>query len=180
MEPGFIIDLLTGLGFIDPALAERAVDYLLAWPQTYGFDTILVPAVRLLTERATGRDGATVQRLRAACLEHLRARIAEPLEPPHDWARASALACQCADCRQLSRFLADPDQPKWVFKVPEARRKHVQESSQRNGCDLDFRTERVSRPYSLTGTKNQASYDRRAKQRREDLDNLARLNVTLG
>ena len=36
-------------------------------------------------------------------------------------------------------------------------------------------TDRRGRPYSLVCTKNQASYERRAKQRRQDTENLARL-----
>ncbi len=44
VESGFIVDLLAGLGRIDAALADRAVDYLLAWPATYPLDAILIPA----------------------------------------------------------------------------------------------------------------------------------------
>ncbi len=36
-------------------------------------------------------------------------------------------------------------------------------------------TDRRGRPYSLVCTKNQASYDRGAKQRRQDLADLALL-----
>ena len=43
MEPGFLVDLLTALGQIDVALADRAVDCILAWPQTYEPDAVLVP-----------------------------------------------------------------------------------------------------------------------------------------
>ena len=86
VEPGFLVDLLTALGQIDAALADRAVDCILAWPQTYEPDAVLVPAVLGLTGPAAHQAAAAVQRLRTAALEHLRARIAEPLEPPRDWA----------------------------------------------------------------------------------------------
>jgi hypothetical protein len=46
---------------------------------------------------------------------------------------------------------------------------------QRCRCDLDLVTQRRGSPYSLVCTKNQASYERRAKQRREDIQDLARL-----
>jgi hypothetical protein len=36
-------------------------------------------------------------------------------------------------------------------------------------------TDRRGRPYSLVCTKNQASYDRRVKQRTDDLANIERL-----
>jgi hypothetical protein len=175
VEPGFVVDLLTALGQIDATLADRAADHLLAWPQTYGLDLVLVPAALVLTERAASRDGAAVRRLRAACLAHLHARIAEPLEPPRDWTRASTLACRCPDCGELSRFLADPDRKVWTFKAVEAKRGHVEESIRRNGCDLDLTTDTRGRPYSLICAKNQASYDKRAQQRQKDLAEVARL-----
>jgi hypothetical protein len=177
VEPGFIVDLLTALGQINTALADRAADHLLAWPQTYGLDAVLVPAVLGLTGQAASRDVAAVQRLRTAVLEHLRARIAEPLEPPRDWARASDITCRCAHCRELSRFLADPDRQRWIVKAAETERRHVEESIQRSGCDLTCATDRRGRPYSLVCTKNQASYDRRAHQRQQDLAHLARLEA---
>lgn len=178
MEPGFVVDLLTALSQLDAALADHAVEYLLAWPQTYGLDTMLVPAALVLTDRAAIRDGAAVRRLWSAALEHLRARIAEPLEPPRDWTRASTLPCQCPHCSQLSRFLADPERKVWIFKAAEPKRGHVEDSIRRAGADLDRATDQRGRPYSLICTKNQASYDRRAQQRKQDLAEVARLEAT--
>ena len=43
-------------------------------------------------------------------------------------------------------------------------------------CDLDLTIDKRGRPYSLVCTKNQASYDRRANQRKQDLEDLARLD----
>ena len=48
VQPGFIVDLFTALTRIDEALAERAADHVLAWPQTYELDRVLVPALREL------------------------------------------------------------------------------------------------------------------------------------
>jgi hypothetical protein len=180
VEPGFLVDLLTALGQINAALADRAVDCILAWPQTYEPDAVLVPTILGLTGQPAHQAVAAIQRLRTAALEHLRTRIAEPLEPPRDWARASAIACACVHCRELSRFLADPDRQCWTFKAPEAGRRHVEESIRRSGCDLDLVTDRRGRPYSLVCTKNQASYERRAQQRQQDLDHLARPETPSG
>ncbi len=177
VEPGCLVDLLTALGQIDAALAERAADHILAWPRTYEPDAVLIPAVLGLTGKAAPQALASIERLRIAVLEHLRARIAAPLEPPRDWARASTIACPCAHCRQLSVFLGDPDRQQWTFKAPEAGRRHVEESIRRSDCDLDLMTNRQGRPYSLVCTKNQASYERRARQRQQDLAHLARLRV---
>lgn len=49
------------------------------------------------------------------------------------------------------------------------------ESIKRANADLDLRTETQGRPYSLVCTKNQASFDRRMRQRGKDLEDLARL-----
>jgi hypothetical protein len=177
VEPGFIVDLFTALGDIDETLAERAAHHVLAWPETYGLDGVLVPAVRLLAQSIELKDSAAVHRLRTACVDHLRARIAEPLEPPKDWSRESALSCRCTRCAELGRYLADPNRRTWVFKAAEFDRRHVEDTIRKARCDLDVTTDRRGRPYSLVCTKNQASYERRNKQRKSDLDNLAALKL---
>ena len=122
----FLVDLMTALSTIAPPLAGRAANQLLANPETYGFDAVLIPAVLKLIP---GPPLPAVVRLRTACLAHLRARIAEPLEAPRDWRRESRLPCSCEDCRDLARFLADPERRSWVFKAAQGRRCHVERSS---------------------------------------------------
>jgi hypothetical protein len=175
VDPSVVVDLLTGLSLIAPTLAERSVDHILAWPKTYDHDAVLIPAARILVGADTTQGTAAIDRLQAACVAHLRARIAEPLSPPTDWQRASTLPCHCQHCAELARFLADPERQTWVLKAAEAARSHVEDSIRRAGSDLDMVTDRRGRPYSLVCGKNQASYDRRAKQRRQDLKDLARL-----
>jgi predicted 2-oxoglutarate/Fe(II)-dependent dioxygenase YbiX len=170
-EPGLVADVLTGLAAIDPALAEHAVAYVLAWPGTYGFDAILLPALRQLAGGAIFHASA-LGPLRDAVLAHLRARVAEPLAPPADWRRASKLPCHCARCQQLARFLDNPETRTWVFKAAEADRSHVLETIRKAGCDVDTRTDRQGRPYGLVCTKNQASYKKRMAQRAQDLKDL--------
>ena len=174
-DAAVVVDTLTALGRIAPALADAAADYMLAWPTTYDADAVLVPALLRLHEQPATRDLAAVRHLRDVCLEGLRTRIALPLEPPRDWTRASALTCHCPLCSELSAFLADPSRRIWTIKTAEANRNHLQASITSNGCDLDVTTDRHGRPYALVCTKNQASYDRRATQRTADLDHLARL-----
>jgi hypothetical protein len=76
----------------------------------------------------------------------------------------------------LSRFLADPAQSTWLLKAAQTERSHVESSIRSNTCDLDFVTEKRGRPYTLRCTKNQASYQRRVEQRRQDSERLARLD----
>ena len=176
VQSGFLVDLFTAVGSIDPVLADRAADHVLALPGTYGLDAVLIPAVRQLIGAAT-RNTVAVERLRAACVDYLRSRSAEPLEAPRDWSRASTLACRCADCMELSRFLADPARKTWIFRAAEGARSHVEGTIRNARCDVDASTDRRGRPYSLVCTKNQANYDRRLKQRREDLADLALLEA---
>ena len=43
------------------------------------------------------------------------------------------------------------------------------------GAHLDLTTERRGSPHTLVATKNQDSYERRAKQRRQDLEHVSAL-----
>ena len=63
----------------------------------------------------------------------------------------------------------------WRFKAAESSRRHVEDMIRMSGCDLDITTDKRGRPYSLVCDKNQASYAKRVRQRRKDLDDLARL-----
>jgi predicted 2-oxoglutarate/Fe(II)-dependent dioxygenase YbiX len=175
VEPDCVVNLLNALRHLDTPLGDRAVGHMLAWPLTYGLDTVLVPAVLTLNERTQIQGNAAFQRLRAACLDHLRARIAEPLAPPQDWTRDGTLRCKCSPCSELSLFLVAPDRQVWAFKAVEALRGHVENSIRQSGCDLEFKTDRTGRPYRLICTKNQASYERLAQQRKQDLKHLAQM-----
>jgi predicted 2-oxoglutarate/Fe(II)-dependent dioxygenase YbiX len=172
MKSSFVVSLFTALESVDETLAGRAASHMLAWPKTYSLDAVLVPALRQLAGAEVIKHGAAVQLLRRVCLDHLRARVAEPLEAPKNWRRTSKLACRCADCSELASFLTDPVHQTWMFKAPGVARSHLEETIRKARCDLDVTTDRNGRPYSLVCTKNQASYDRRAKQRDQDLADL--------
>jgi predicted 2-oxoglutarate/Fe(II)-dependent dioxygenase YbiX len=174
LSADFIVDSLVAFGRIDPALAMRAVDHMLAWPKTYTLDGFLVPAIRKLMGSATMQTLAA-RRLRTACLDHLHARTTQTLEAPRDWRRANLVGCQCAHCLALSQFLADPAQKEWVLRAAAAQRAHVESTIKTAGCDLDMTTVRRGSPHSLVCTKNQASYERRVKQRENDLVDIQRL-----
>jgi hypothetical protein len=174
MESGVVVDVLTALDLIDSGLAGVAVDVFLAWPKIYDMDAVLIPAVVKLAGPVRAATTA-VARLRAACVAHLRARIAVPLAPPTDWARASSVTCSCRHCSELNRFLADPTRATWIYRAAQAERSHLESSIRHYRCDLDFTTLRRGSPHSLVCTKNQASYERRALQRKDDLEVLAQI-----
>ena len=175
LTPTQLAELITVLGVIDADLADQAVARLLALPALYDLDRLLVPAAVLLNANGGEAESPAVKVLRAAALAHLEARIALPLEPPPDWSRTSSIACTCAHCRALSRFLVAPDQPVWQFKANEVDRQHVAHSIQRAQCDLDLTTNKRGRPYTLVCTKNQASFQRRVLQREQDLSRREQL-----
>jgi 2OG-Fe(II) oxygenase superfamily len=175
ITPNFAVDLMTATSQIDAGLAARAIEHLLAWPETYKPDGVLVGAALVFARQAESAAWPAVGRLRTAALDHLHRRIALPLEPPHDWARTNSIKCSCADCRQLGAFLVDPRQRQWLLKAAEHRRHHVAENIRRASCDLDLTTERRGSPHTLVAVKNQADYERRAKQRRQDLQHAATL-----
>jgi hypothetical protein len=175
VKPAFVVDLLTACSRIDAGLAKRAIEYLLAWPKAYKPDDVLIKAALVFARRLECTGWPAIQRLRAASLEHLRRRIALPLEAPRNWARENQLKCQCADCHELAKFLINSDQEQWQFKAAQDRRSHLEQIVRRSSCDLDLVTLRHGSPHTLLATKNRASYERRARQRREDLEHAAAL-----
>jgi hypothetical protein len=176
VEPGFAADLIAALDRIDPAMAERATSHMLARPKIFGFDAVLVPAVIELADRSEGEESKATRRLRKACLDHLQARIGLVLEPPSDWKRSGVVSCSCQYCKELNAFLAEPGSKAWTFKAAEAKRHHLEQIIRQDRCDLDLATERRGSPHRLVCTKNQAGYERGARQRKADLENFDRLN----
>jgi predicted 2-oxoglutarate/Fe(II)-dependent dioxygenase YbiX len=177
VRPAFIVDVFTALGRIDPTLAAGAAERVLRWPGTYDFDTVLIPAMHTLLETPETAGQPAVQRLRTACLAHLEARIALPLEAPGDWRREDKLACDCKDCTALGVFLRDATQRVWVFAAAEPRRRHVEATIRTSRPDVDTATEKKGSPHRLICTKNQASFERRVAQRVGDLAEQERLTV---
>lgn len=180
-DAAVVHDTLRSLVYADradlAALADQAVTHWLAWPKTYGLDTVIVPALRRLAERPALLKRPAGQQLRAAALAHLQARVSLDLAPPSDWQRDAQMSCRCEHCQGLSRFLQSASQEVWRFKAREADRSHVEDSIRQGRHDVDCSTERKGSPHVLVCSKNQASYERRVTQRRADLDNLQRLGA---
>lgn len=177
VSAAFVVDVFRAVAGIDGTLAERAADHMLAWPKSFDLDATLIPALREMVKSPAIMRCDGVQRLRAACIEHLRSRVGEPLQAPKDWRRASKVGCQCPDCGELSRFLADPSRPTWTLKAAQFARLHVEGTIKDARCDVDVRTERKGSPHGLVCTKNRASFDRRAEQRKRDLADLERFDA---
>jgi len=175
IKPRCVADLIAGLTAIDRDIANEAVAFALARPQIYKIDDVLVPAACELSAETETRDQPAVVRLRSACLAHLRARISQTLEPPVDFRRDSAVGCKCAQCAELSAFLADPARGVWRLRAAQSSRSHVEQSIKNACADIDWRTEKQGSPHVLICTKNQASYNRRVEQRESDIANVTAL-----
>jgi predicted 2-oxoglutarate/Fe(II)-dependent dioxygenase YbiX len=173
-DAAFVVDLTTVVDGVDAGLAKWAAAHVLAWHGHFDLDRVLVPASKLLVKKR-GRSGVAFDALHAAAVAHLEARIAQTLEPPRDWTRPSAIGCQCQHCRELSRFLADAESPTWTLRAAQHTRTHVENEINRARSDVNTSTERRGSPHSLIAVKNQASYERRVAQRKQDLADLAAL-----
>jgi predicted 2-oxoglutarate/Fe(II)-dependent dioxygenase YbiX len=173
-DAAFVVDLTTVVDGVDAGLAKWVAAHVIAWPGHFDLDRVLVPASKLLIKKR-GRSGLAFDTLHAAAVTHLETRIAETLEPPRDWTRPSAIGCQCQYCRELSRFLADTGSPTWTLRAAQHTRTHVENEINRARSDVKISTERRGSPHSLIAVKNQASYERRVAQRKQDLADLAAL-----
>ena len=173
-DAAFVADLTTVVDGVDAGLAKRVAAHVCAWPSHFDLDRILVPAAKVLVKKR-GRSGVAFVALHAAAVAHLKARIAQTLEPPRDWTRPSAIGCQCQHCSELSRFLAAAGSQTWTLRAAQQIRTHVENEINRARADVDIRTERRGSPHSLIAVKNQASYERRVAQRKQDLADLAAL-----
>ncbi len=176
-DAAVVHDTLRALLDVDAGLADQAVSHWLAWPKTYGLDAVIIPALRRLAEQPAVLSQPAAQRLRAAALAHLEARVSLELAPPTNWQRQAKLRCHCEHCQSLSRFLHSTNQAVWRFKAREADRRHVEDSIRQGHHDVDCVTERKGSPHVLVCSKNQASYERRVTQRGTDLEDLQRLGM---
>jgi len=170
-----IADLLGCFSLIDTHLAEKTLDYMLAWSTLYDRDEVLLPAALQLVASTRSDQLSAVERLCQYVIGHLQTRLAEPLEPPANWSRDKTTQCSCKDCAELNKFLMSSDLAKWRFKAAEARRSHVQHMINMDKSDVECVTEKSNRPYSLICSKNQASYQRRVVQSQRDQQALVQL-----
>ncbi len=113
----------------------------------------------------------------AACRSELAARVAHVPVKPADYRRPAKLSCHCGDCRELSAFLADPEEAVHRFRVRKERRQHLHQIIDRHGCDLTHITDRRGSPQTLVCTKTTASYEAACKVHERDKKYLLRLEA---
>jgi predicted 2-oxoglutarate/Fe(II)-dependent dioxygenase YbiX len=175
IDEHLVVDLLKGFSLIDPPLAEKTLEYIVAWPSTYKLDKVLVPAALSLWRDSAHRALPAIAQLREKIQGYLQARVDLPLAPFPDWQRDASFSCNNPDCEEFKRFLEDPAASVWRFKAGQQRRQVIEGIIKMHHCDVDCTTERAGSPHTLICTKNQASYRLRAEQRKQDLAWLADL-----
>ncbi|HTU16775.1 MAG TPA: 2OG-Fe(II) oxygenase [Gemmataceae bacterium] len=161
-------------------LLSRLVDHALSKPDKYPLISTHLEALTALQpwlKKNLKRPSPGLSRWLTACREQLEALTAQEPQPPADFRRDAPIACKCADCAELKRYLEDARESEHRFRAVEHRRGHLEHQIRGHHCDLDLRTERKGSPHTLVCTKNTASYKARLNKFHQDQIHLKTLQV---
>jgi hypothetical protein len=161
-------------------LLSRLVDHALESPQKYPLTEAHVAALTALgpwIAKHVQQPCPPLSYWLQACCAQLEAQTAHEPQPPADFRREAAIACNCADCAVLKRFLHDPHEKVYRFSAAQHRRSHLDQQIHAGGCDLTLQTEEKGRPYTLVCTKNLASYQAKLRKFKQDQEHLAVLRA---
>jgi len=156
------------------------IDYTLAANDTYDVIATHVAAIFALESwlsATSAKPHRAISHWLAACRSELAARVAQVPVKPADYRRPAKLSCNCGDCRELSAFLADPDEAVHRFRVRKERRQHLHQIIDRHGCDLTHITDRRGSPQTLVCTKTTASYEVACQVHERDKQYLSRMEA---
>lgn len=160
------------------ALFARVLTHVTAHAKLYTLDGVQVPALTKLGTWASKHLKApspAFAKWTAGVCQQLESLTAVAPEPPEDYRREANFRCDCADCVELKRFLADPDQRQRGFQMAQQRREHLANNIRSGRCDLDCATDKRPRPQVLVCVKNTASYERQLAEYQKNLRRLATL-----
>ncbi len=165
-----------------PELGDAAAAALVARPQTFVPDTVLVPALTHLHQQKadSGVNASACFTLWKHSAEFLLTRSEFPPEPPKDWAQPVKIEHRCADCRELETFAADPEAQVHRFRVRQDRRQHLHGMIEHYDLDMTHQTERVGSPQTLVCTKTRRKYQQRCKQYAKDIEAFQTLLAMAG
>src|SRR5574337_243377 len=152
---------------------DLLVRHVLAHPLAYPLRR-LRPLAQALP--ADGPAGAT-QALRDAAIAALRQALATPERGADDHTLDDIeWVCRCADCRAVIRWAESAAAQALTLPMPEARRRHVQESLSAAGAPLVCTTLRQGSPHKLVIGKTSGLHDNRRELRRTWEGDLAALD----
>jgi predicted 2-oxoglutarate/Fe(II)-dependent dioxygenase YbiX len=167
-----IASLLEAAAGIDATdLRDTALDVLRA-----GDDTLLRWPVQVqratATTQATARAAARLDTLAGHASQRLQASLEKPARSPDDYSITAPSGCACPLFDTLAAFLVDPVQRTLEWPLAQKRRQHIHERIDAHELPVRHQTRRVGRPYTLVLTKTAELFDREARTRREDHDDL--------
>jgi hypothetical protein len=149
---GLLVSLVKSLISVDcTEPLDELFDHTLSQVKTYDLTDAHLAAIFALESwlnRKLGKANRIVSRWLDHCRTELEQRTEHAPTPPTDFRRVAKLSCSCADSRELSRFLADPDESVHRFKVSKDRRQHVHRTIDGHDCDLTHVTTRVGSPHA--------------------------------
>ena len=159
---------------------ERLVDHTMSQTRTYDLTSAHATAIFALKSglgRMKGEVGRVVKGWLGRCRAELEKCTEQAPTRPADFRRPAKLSCTCPDCRELSEFLANPQESTHRFPVRKERRRHLHQIIDSNGCDLTHETLRAGSPQTLVCTKTTASYQTACEIFARDQANLKRLQA---
>jgi hypothetical protein len=176
---GMLVSLVKSLISVDcTEPLNELLNHTLTDATTYDLTDAHLAAIYALEgrlPRTRGKGNRTVCRWLDHCKTELEQRTDNAPTPPTDWRRTAKLSCTCADCKELSRSLADPNESVHQFKASKDRRQHLHGIIDDDRCDLSHVTTRTGNPHTLVCTKTTASYQAACKNYGRDQGNLKRL-----
>jgi len=162
----------------EPQLFDRLTKYILDRPKEFDLTTVQVPTLLELQKwlkKNLKRAFPPLQHWLKAVMQELESRASNPPQAPADWKRESATGCSCADCKQLSKFLADPQCESVRLPMAERRRRHLHNIIDGRKLDTNHVTERRGSPYTLMGRHLAMIGSCRFGTDEVDLDQLAKI-----
>jgi hypothetical protein len=153
----------------------RLVTHALGKPKQYPLTEAHIKALLALRpwlQKNVKQPSPALARWVAAIREQLEALTAKAPEAPADFRRPAKLSCSCADCRELSEFLADRREEVHRFRVAQGRRDHLENTIRNDRCDVSCKTERTGSPYTLVCTKTTRSYQESVRKYEQDQEHL--------
>ena len=108
--------------------------------------------------------------------EWLVAETKNEPRPYTDWARPDNSPCVCPLCKELNRFLADPNQSNYPLMTVEEGRQHLIDKITTCQLDLSHQVVKFKRPYILQLTKTEKSLQRNLMRHEKLLAILSELD----
>lgn len=118
------------------------------------------------------RDAAGMDTLARHCTQRLQARLDMPPRNGTDWSIPAPSGCSCPLCDTLTTFLIDPTQRNLDWPLAQKGRQHIHERIDAHEFPVHHQTRRTGRPYTLVLTKTDELFDREARLRRQDQDDI--------